>query len=159
MKRVEGSRGVSLIECVSPVKNKWRVRWDIKPIGDKISYIEEEFDHKPTAEELKLVVNEWYNSQIISKIHSGFIYENSVVWLSQENQFNYKAAFDLAIQTEGASLPVTFKFGNDKPQYRQFETVESLKIFYFSAMQHIQQTLEEGWQQKDNFEIDLYMLE
>jgi hypothetical protein len=34
------------------------------------------------------------------------------VWLSTENQFNYKAAFDLATQTGGKSLPVTFKFGS-----------------------------------------------
>lgn len=31
MKRVEGSAGVSLLECVNPVKNKWRVRWDVQP--------------------------------------------------------------------------------------------------------------------------------
>ena len=31
MKRVEGSSGVSLFECVNPVKNKWRVRWDVQP--------------------------------------------------------------------------------------------------------------------------------
>ena len=36
------------------------------------------------------------------------------VWLSSENQFNYKAAYDLAVQTGGATLPVTFKFGTDE---------------------------------------------
>ena len=45
MKRVEGSAGVSLLECVNPVKNKWRVRWDVQPSEQEgnASYMEEEF--------------------------------------------------------------------------------------------------------------------
>ena len=30
MKRVEGSAGVSLLECTNPVKNKWRIRWGVE---------------------------------------------------------------------------------------------------------------------------------
>jgi hypothetical protein len=57
------------------------------------------------------------------------------VWLSSENQFNYKAAYDLAVQTGGATLPVTFKFGTDEvPQYREFVTLEELTDFYTKAM-------------------------
>ena len=29
MKRTEGSAVVKLLECVNPVKNKWRIRWDV----------------------------------------------------------------------------------------------------------------------------------
>ena len=28
------------------------------------------------------------------------------IWLSSENQFNYKVAYDLALQTNGANLPI-----------------------------------------------------
>ena len=51
MKRVEGSAGVSLLECTNPVKNKWRIRWDVQKKEDgSASYMEEEFNHKPTDE-------------------------------------------------------------------------------------------------------------
>ena len=30
MRRVEGSAGVSLMECTNPVKDKWRIRWDVQ---------------------------------------------------------------------------------------------------------------------------------
>lgn len=54
MKRVEGSAGVALIECTSPVRNKWRIRWDVQEKGDGlVSYMEEEFDSKPTPENIE----------------------------------------------------------------------------------------------------------
>ena len=31
MKKVEGNIGVRLLECINPIKNKWRVRWDVQP--------------------------------------------------------------------------------------------------------------------------------
>ena len=90
MKRVEGSSGVSLFECVNPVKNKWRVHWDVQP-GEQewnASYMEEEFSYKPTSEEVKVMVINWYNQEINNEIISGFTYNGIPVWLSQENQYN-----------------------------------------------------------------------
>jgi hypothetical protein len=83
-----------------------------------------------------------------------------VVWLSQENQFNYKAQYDLAVQTKGNSLPVTFKFGaNEQPVYREFTATNDLEDFYTKAMKHIQDVLAEGWKQKDDFDVNLYQME
>ena len=113
MKRVEGSSGISLLECVNPVKDKWRVRWDVQhnEQDDSVSYMEEEFPYKPDGEEIR----------------SGFTYNGIPVWLSQENQFNYKSAYDLAVQTDGTSLPVRFKFGtDDEPVYYEFNTWDNL---------------------------------
>ncbi|MCE8887471.1 hypothetical protein K0F07_07895, partial [Parabacteroides merdae] len=87
----------------------------------------------------------------------GFIYEGIPVWLSSENQFNYKAAYDLAVQTGGQNLPVTFKLGaDDEPYYRTFETVSDLQNFYVKAMKHIQDALSEGWKKKDALDLALY---
>ena len=61
----------------------------------------EEFNHKPTDEEIRSTVTAWYNRETDKAILSGFIYEGIPVWLSSENQFNYKAAYDLAVQTGG----------------------------------------------------------
>ena len=158
MKRVEGSVGVALIECTSPVRNKWRMRWDVQEKGDgSASYMEEEFDHKPSEDEIRNLILSWYNARIDERIISGFIYEGDPIWLSSENQFNYKAAFDLATMTGGATLPVTFKFGtDDNPVYREFETLEDLTDFYTKAMEYVQNTLLKGWSLEDSINFSLY---
>ncbi|RHH76833.1 DUF4376 domain-containing protein [Parabacteroides merdae] len=158
MKRVEGSADVSLLECTNPVKGKWRVRWDMEAREDgSASYMEEEFDHRPDVEEVRSLISNWYNAGTDGFILSGFEYEGRPVWLSRENQFNYKAAYDLAVQTGGQNLPVTFKLGaDDEPYYRTFETVSDLQNFYVKAMKHIQDALSEGWKKKDALDLALY---
>ena len=158
MRKVQGDPGVQLLECTNPVKNKWRVRWDVQKKDDMTAfYMEEEFDHKPTAEEIRGMVTEWSNNQTNAAILSGFTYEDAPVWLSQENQFNYQSAYSLAVQTGGATLPVTFKFGTDsEPVYKTFNTVESLEDFYTKAVRHILDTIAEGWKRKDDFDLSLY---
>lgn len=161
MRRVEGNAGVRLLECTSPVKGKWRVRWDVQEKEDgTASYMEEEFGHKPTDEEIRSTVMAWYNGQTDAAILSGFSYGDRPVWLSQENQFNYKSAYDLAVQTGGATLPVTFKFGTDtEPVYHTFDTVEELADFYTELVKHIQLALAEGWKRKDAFDLEDYRVE
>lgn len=157
MKRVEGNADVMLIECVSPAKNKWRIRWDIQEQENgSATYMEAEFKHKPSEDEIKQTVLGWFNEQTDIVILSGFEWNGMPVWLSSENQFNYKAAYDLAVQTDGATLPVTFKFGNEEPCYHTFDTVEELTDFYTKAMLHIQCTLADGWKKKDAFNVEQY---
>ena len=79
------------------------------------------------------------------------------VWLSMENQFNYKAAFDLAVQTNGDSLPVTFKFGtDDKAVYHEFTTLEDITDFYSKAVAFKDKILSDGWALKDAIDFSLY---
>ena len=107
MKRVEGCADVKLMECVSPAKDKWRIRWDIQSQSDgSANYMEAEFCHKPSEEEIKQTIVGWFNSEVDATILSGFEWNGMKVWLSSENQFNYKAAYDLAVQTAGQTLPV-----------------------------------------------------
>lgn len=161
MQRTEGTAGIKLIECVSPARNKWRVRWDVQEHEDgSADYMEAEFGHKPTEDEIKSTVIGWYNKQTDELILSGFRYEDALVWLSSENQFNYKAAYDLAVQSGGATLPVKFKFGTDEqPVYRVFGNLEDLTDFYTKAMRFIQDTLDAGWQKKDLFDLRQYQVE
>lgn len=150
-----------LLECTNPVKGKWRVRWDVQKREDgSTDYMEEEFDYRPSDEEIKETVINWYNNQTDRAILSGFSYEGNTVWLSTENQFNYKAAYDLARQSNGATLPVKFKFGSDeKPVYRVFENIEDLTDFYTKAMRYILETLDAGWKKKDAFDLEQYQIE
>lgn len=122
----------------------------------------EMFHYRPTFEYIQNLILNWHNEQIDRKILSGFKWTNAEgvempVWLSSENQFNYKAAYDLAVQTQGASLPVQFKFGSTKnPVYHTFETLEDLTNFYTSAMTYINTTLAEGWAKKDSVDWTQY---
>ncbi len=161
MKRTEGTAGIKLIECVSPARNKWRVRWDVHEKEDgQVDYMEAEFGHRPSIEEIEEVIVGWYNEQTDRAILSGFEYEGNMVWLSAENQFNYKAAYDLAVQTDGATLPVRFKFGTaTNPVYRVFDNLDDLTAFYTAAMRHIQNTLDAGWQKKDAINFGSYQIE
>ncbi len=161
MQRVQGNPDVALIECTNPVKNKWRVRWDVVTDDNGItSYMEEQFNYRPSNDEIKSLISGWINDRTNDRILSGFRFEGNMVWLSTENQFNYKAAHDLAVQTSGASLPVTFKLGpDDAPCYRTFADVESLTLFYTQAMQHVRDALQDGWKAKDNIDLELYRVD
>lgn len=113
-------------------------------------YWRKDYGHKPTEEELKGDIATHVNKLTDVKILTGFTYEGSLVYLSAENQFNYKAVFDLCMLTDGSNLPVTFKFGQeDAPKYRQFNTKEELREFYLLAVSFVSKTLAEGWAEKD----------
>ena len=165
MKRVYGSIKTPKVECINKRLNKWRVRCDFaeettEEGGICVSFEETEFLHKPTIEEVKNYILGVENRKIDNLILSGFEWNSMKVWLSSENQFNYKAAYDLAVQTNGVSLPVTFKFGdNDNPVYHKFTTLEELTDFYTKALQYINTTLKEGWDKKDSIDWSLYNLE
>lgn len=100
------------------------------------------------------------------KILTGFVWtvpktggepETLNAWLNSENQFNYKAAFDLAYQTNGANLPVVFKFGiPEAPVYHTFSEMTELQDFYTSAVRYINATLADGWARKDAIDWQPY---
>lgn len=156
--KVNGAADVRPLECTNRVKGLWRVRWDVQPgENGSAAYMEAEFGHRPTAGEIMHLIIGWYNAQVDAAILSGFTYEGMPVWLSSENQFNYKSAYDLAVQTAGATLPLTFKFGTEeKPQYRRFDTIAELTDFYTKAMAYIQATLADGWKRKDAVDWNVY---
>ena len=53
-----------MMECVSPARNKWRIRWDVQLRDDgSASYMEEEFTHKPSEEEVRQTIVSWFNAR------------------------------------------------------------------------------------------------
>lgn len=99
------------------------------------------------------------NARTDEKILSGFVWNNKPVWLSQENQFNFKSAYDLAVQTEGSNLPVKFKLGedeNEEPVYHTFTTVNSITDFHTKGVAYIITCLNEGWAEKDGVDWSEY---
>ncbi len=159
MKRVFGAQP-QYLRIEHKRKGLYAIAVDVRQEEDgNCSFVEYIFDHIPTEDEIRQCVNSYYNEQTDAAILSGFSFEGNPVWLSSENQFNFKAAFDLAVQTNGSSLPVTFKFGTDShPIYRRFDTLEDLQAFYTGALSYIQKCLEEGWRKKDEVDYSVYVL-
>ena len=152
-----GNNKTKRLECVNPIKDVWKVRWDFTENESGASFEEATFSYKPSLNEIKDTIYSWYNKQIDKAILEGFVWKDMPVWLSTENQFNYKAAYDLAVQTNGITLPVKFKFGSpENPVYYVFKDLPDFTDFYASAMRYINSTLDAGWQAKDNINWDNY---
>lgn len=99
------------------------------------------------------------NERTDEKILTGFVWNGKPVYLSKENQENYLGALTAATMTEGASLPVKFKLGEDEngePVYHTFNTLNSLSQFYLAGVQFINDCLNEGWAEKDAIEWEPY---
>lgn len=117
------------------------------------------FDHIPTDEEIVSVITEQVNADTDLKILTGFVWNGKSVWLSTENQFNFKAAYDLAVQTGGATLPIKFKLGEDefnKPVHHTFISLEEFTDFYTQAIAFVNATLVEGWDLKDSIDLSKF---
>ena len=140
------------------------VMWDYKPLFDENGnerkvgkWMMEHFTKPVSIEKIKELILGYYNKIIDEKILSGMVWNDKKVWLSSENQFNYKAAYDIAVQTNGANLPVVFKFGDENGSgYHVFNTIEELSDFYLKSVQYIQETLLEGWKLKDSINWEEY---
>lgn len=159
MNRAYGTNmNVPLIECINHKIGKYRIRWDFQPYGDDIvTFMEEDILHKPTIQEVKDIVRNGLNQATDDAILSGFKWRDMSVWLSTENQFNYKAAYDFAIQTGGANLPNVFKFGDtENPVYYKFDTIDDLHDFYTKALTYVNEQLAIGWYKKDSIDWSAY---
>lgn len=134
-------------------RNKWELFYGFgkdNPDDESGYNWRQKFKQKPSLADIRAIIKETINNETDRKILEGFVWKGMPVWLSTENQFNYKAAYDLAVQTNGATLPVRFKFGTDAaPVYYTFESLEDFADFYAQAMIHINTVLNEGWTEKD----------
>lgn len=150
------SHELPLLEPYNPIKRQWLLRWRGLAKGEWIECI---IDHQPSLEDIKSYVFKWINKQIDQEILSGHKWRGMAVWLSSENQQNYKASYDLAQQFAGqrGSLPLTYKFGTEtEPIYHQFETLEELTDFYLSTVLYVKNVLATGWERKDTIDWTPY---
>ena len=140
MERIKGTTETPIVERIGKT---YYVRWGYKTENGEITYDQIEFPYKPPLDTIKEVILGIENSKIDKEILSGFVWNGMSVWLSSENQFNYKVAYDLATQTNGDSLPVTFKFGDiENPVYHEFKTLDDIADFYVKAMRSEEHTSE-----------------
>ena len=150
-------------ERTDGIQQTGRRRWEVfygfgEDEGGKYCY-RQTFDHRPAVNELHQLIIDTINADTDEKILKGFVWQGIRVWLSQENQNNFKAAYDLAVQSEGATLPVKFKLGEDASGaaiYHTFEGMADFTNFYTHAVSYINQCLNDGWQEKDNLDMEPY---
>lgn len=116
-------------------------------------------EYKPSVQEIRQIIIDQINANTDAKILDGFVWQGVKVWLSQENQTNFKAAYDLNVQNGGKMLPMKFKLGEDAdgvPVYHTFEDMTEFADFYVSAVAHINKCLTDGWEEKDALDMTPY---
>lgn len=105
----------------------------------------------PTFEQIKETICEDINDEVRRMIIEDFEWNGHKVWLSMENQQNYKNAADNAVLSDGDTLPVTFRFGDGVvPDYYTFNTSEELDEFWLACSKHITDCVNYGWKLKDD---------
>lgn len=118
------------------------------------------FNYRPGLDEIKNIIESQINADTDAKILSQFVWNGKPVWLSQENQMNFKAAYDLTLQTNGATLPIKFKLGENEngPIYHTFTKLEPFSDFILKVFTFINTTLNEGWKEKDSINYPIFEL-
>lgn len=115
---------------------------------------------QPTKEQIKAAIIADINQAVVKQIKDGFEWNGHKVWLSIENQADYKAAADLAYQTDGKSLPETARFGSDDdPDPYTFTDANELISFWEQAHRYINDVRKAGWDLKDSIDWDKYVIE
>lgn len=141
------------------------MRFDIQEVDGHYECSEVLLDHKEPhldRAHLKKVAIDYVNQKTDERILCGFVWNGINVWLSDENQRNFSEAQRVAMITNGQSLPMTFKLGEDadgNPVYHEFTSVEELTGFYLAAVAYINQCLNEGWQEKDSIDMTSFGFE
>ena len=140
------------VEEIDPIRGVWRVRFGRESgEGGTQTCLYADFEHKPTDGEITRLITGHYDNECDAECEWGMRYKGLIVYLSDENKFNFKAAFDIAARDPDKSFPLTFKFWKDErtPVYWEFRTLDELSEFYVSAMQHLMATYNKWWAKKD----------
>lgn len=102
------------------------------------------------------------NAQTDEKIVNGYQWvvlhgedesKTVTVWLSAENQNNFKAFYDIASTTpQYATWPLQYKIAEgeeERPIYEHFQNIGELQQFYLGGVAYVNSCYTEGWQRKD----------
>ena len=159
MQRSQGNTNPPLISCINPVKDRWRVRWDVTVSDGEAEWMEQDFDHRPSSDEVRELIVTYINEQTHRNIVEGFTYDGDPVYLSLENQQNIMTMLTIAKFSLGTIFPLTIKLGTDaEPIYKEFKTIISYSAFCFAMAEHIKHCLEEGYRRKRGIDLNSYQL-
>ena len=110
MKRVQGTKGVSLFECINADQNKWNVRWDVQDNpADKegkvkgINYMEETFLFKPDLTDVKSVMSIWCSGE---EAVGSFVLDAKNITLERSGILLLRSQAEQAVKNGAASMPL-----------------------------------------------------
>lgn len=110
MKRVQGTKGVTLFECINADQNKWNVRWDVQDNpADKdgkvkgINYMEETFLFKPDLLDVKAVMSIWCNSE---DVVGSFVLDGKRITLEQSGILLLRNQAEQSLKDGSSSVPL-----------------------------------------------------
>lgn len=133
-------------------RDKYEARFGYGTDGENgYNYVCQYKGRKPSLDELKQEIIALVDNSTDQRILTGFKWNGKPVWMSMENQFNFKSIYDLAVQ-DNSILPVTFKLGEEEDGtvvYHTFEKLDDLEDFYKTGVEYVGQCLKEGWEEKD----------
>lgn len=122
-----------------------------------------EVDHRPTIDDVRDAIIAHIDAETDEKILCGYEWtvrhgddagKTVKVWLSSENQNNFKAKHDAAITyPDKVKFPVTYKISQDSETgnaiYEEFADIEELATFYLGGLDYIENCVNAGWRKKD----------
>lgn len=153
-----------LLQCINPKKQVYALLCDEQAADDgqggtQYRYQYVTFPFMPPLAMIKDTVCGCIDARTRERIVSTLTWNQKPVWLSTENQQNWKAAYDRALQTDGANLPLKLKIGEQDdgtPVYHTFTSVNAFGDFWDTCQQHIHQCLADGWAMKDGMDWSEY---
>lgn len=159
--KIYGNENTLIKECFNPIQQTFAVRFDKQKENDTVySYQQILYPYKPSFEAIKEAILGYFNGLCDTQIYSGYTYNGYTVWLSQENQMNYKTNYDLALQTSiagGEFEVIKIKIGDNLESiYHTFESFKEYQDFVIGYINHIKISLDKFWTIKDSIEWDDY---
>ena len=110
------------------------------------------FDHKPTVDELRSVIEAHVNTLTQERILTGYKWNGKTVWLSNENQQNYTN--DFLTKNLPAKVRVYDNETDTVGEVVSIESEEELDVFYQGMVRHVRECVENGWSVKDSVDYD-----
>lgn len=102
MKRVNGTEGVTPLECINHLKRKWAVRFDVQiNTGELVgvNYYEEIVEHEPSLEDIKAIVANGIDLYDSSESINNFAINGIKLWLDKQTRTSL--SYTLSLESEG----------------------------------------------------------
>ena len=128
------------------INNKYVISWGLEKVNDD-SYKWKYFvsNNKISKNEIKDIINAYVNSEVKKSIENKFEWNSMHIYLSLENQIDYKLLFDVTMLQNGKNLPETIKFKvNGENIFYEIESIEEFKDFIIKMNNHIRTCIKIG---------------
>ena len=156
---------------VSEDQSRVVISYGLKEDGDKAEWYQLDFYKKqgrPSFEQAKKAIEDDINSRVDDAILCGYPWtilhgddagKAVKVWLSKENQNNFKAKYDLHFTNpEALTFPTIYKVAEKDGDavFEEFHSFEELEQFYLGGLAYIEQCYQGGWAEKKSIDWTPY---